>query len=276
MKLEFYAPLWGSDHMPFEAFLDKACENGFSGVEMPFPREFLSESERVKRVHLIKSRGLKLITQHYETVTPDFTQYKKELKSRMLDILATEPICVNSQTGLDFFEFEQSLELIDLLDDMSQRSGIPIYHETHRGRFNFAAHVCAKFVKARPNILQTADFSHFCCVAGNLLELQQHNLEIILPTIRLIHSRVGFSEGPQVPDPKAPEYQPEVKTHLTWWLEILKQAKNRGCESFPITTEFGPPPYMPTIPFSQKPTTDQWSANLYIKQLITTRFNKVE
>ena len=37
----------------------------------------------------------------------------------------------------------------------------------------------------------------------------------------LIHARVGYEEGPQVPDPAAPEYAAEVKCHMGWWESIM-------------------------------------------------------
>ena len=38
----------------------------------------------------------------------------------------------------------------------------------------------------------------------------------------LIHARVGYEEGPQVPDPAAAEYAAEVVCHMGWWEAIMK------------------------------------------------------
>ena len=43
MKLLFFCPLWGSEAMPFEHFLEKVTEAGYDGVEMSFS---LDEKER--------------------------------------------------------------------------------------------------------------------------------------------------------------------------------------------------------------------------------------
>ena len=41
-----------------------------------------------------------------------------------------------------------------------------------------------------------------------------------------------------------------------------------------ITTEFGPPNYMPTLPITQEPTSDQWLANLYIMKMLKKKLNE--
>jgi hypothetical protein len=38
----------------------------------------------------------------------------------------------------------------------------------------------------------------------------------------MIHARVGYCAGPQVPDPSAPEYAKEVAAHFKYWKEVMK------------------------------------------------------
>ncbi len=272
MKLVFFCPTWGYDQIPFDNFLARVCDSGFVGVETSFPRDSYSEKQIQQRVASIKAHGLELITQHWETITPDFERYKREFETRLWQNVETQPRLINSQTGRDFFEFEQSLELIDIAEKVEKQSGIKILHEIHRGRFSFAAHVTRKFLDARPKLKLTADLSHWCCVAGNMLEDQNEHLQQALVRSEHIHSRVGYSEGPQVPDPSAAEWQETVNIHLNWWMEILENAKAQGKECFSVTTEFGPAPYMPSIPHSNTPTCDQWQANLYVMERLRERY----
>jgi hypothetical protein len=46
----------------------------------------------------------------------------------------------------------------------------------------------------------------------------------------------------------------------------MRKAEKR--DYFPITTEFGPEPYMPTLPFSKTPVADQWELNLLMKEYL--------
>ena len=46
------------------------------------------------------------------------------------------------------------------------------------------------------------------------LEDQAENLELAIAHADYIHARVGYAEGPQIPDPRAPEWQHAVERHL--------------------------------------------------------------
>ena len=42
------------------------------------------------------------------------------------------------------------------------------------------------------------------------------------------HCRVGYDHGPQVADPRAPEWIPYMEGHERWWDAIWKAQKARG------------------------------------------------
>jgi hypothetical protein len=114
----------------------------------------------------------------------------------------------------------------------------------------------------------TADLSHWCCVSESFLEDQEEFLHEALQRTEHIHARVGFSQSPQVNHPNAPENQYALGRHLSWWKTIVKLRKKEKRAYFPITTEFGPEPYMPTEPFTNKPLADQWEVNLFMKEYL--------
>jgi hypothetical protein len=39
-----------------------------------------------------------------------------------------------------------------------------------------------------------------------------------------------------------------------------------------FTAEFGPPPYLPKIPFTNEPVADQFAINNYMKDLLRERY----
>jgi hypothetical protein len=39
-----------------------------------------------------------------------------------------------------------------------------------------------------------------------------------------------------------------------------------------ILTEFGPPNYLPTLPYTQQPVADQWAINVYMMQMLRKRY----
>jgi hypothetical protein len=89
---------------------------------------------------------------------------------------------------------------------------------------------------------------------------------------RHIHARVGFEQGPQVGDPRAPEWRYALNKFLEWWDQIVKVNRQSDRKIFTITTEFGPFPYMPSLPFTREPLAGQFEINCYMKELLTERY----
>lgn len=87
-----------------------------------------------------------------------------------------------------------------------------------------------------------------------------------------VHARVGYEEGPQVPDPRAPEWKYALDYFLGWWDKIVDANAARNSNILPFTTEFGPPPYLHTIPFTNQPVADQFEINCYIKDILNSRY----
>ncbi len=93
----------------------------------------------------------------------------------------------------------------------------------------------------------------------------------MLEKVDHIHSRIGHSQGPQVNDPRAPEWQNAVKAHLAWWDTVIARKKKNG-ERMTILTEFGPPDYMPTLPYTRQVVADQWAINVHVMNLLKKRY----
>ena len=119
--------------------------------------------------------------------------------------------------------------------------------------------------------LPEADISHWCNVHESLLEDQTETVAMALERVEHLHARIGHQEGPQVNDPRAPEWENAVKAHLAWWDKVLERKMQAG-ETMTILTEFGPPNYLPTLPYTQQPVADQWAINVYIMQMLRKRY----
>ena len=39
-----------------------------------------------------------------------------------------------------------------------------------------------------------------------------------------------------------------------------------------MLTEFGPPHYLPALPYTQQPVADQWAINVHMMQLLRKRY----
>ena len=269
MKLNFLCPVWGNE-LPFDGFVARVKLAGFDGIEMSLP--FGDDAAKRRILKSIFDAELLYVGQHWETVTLDFEQHKNEYVRRLHNLADGRPLLIDSQTGKDFFTFEQNMELVQLARVFSKETGIHVVHETHRGKFTFAAHVTEQFLLADPDLRIGADFSHWCNVAESLLENQESALSLAISRTDHIHARVGFSEGPQIPDPRAAEWTDVLNRHLGWWDKIVARAKNEGRAFLCITPEFGPFPYMTILPNSKLPIADLWEINVFMMKLLRNRY----
>ena len=265
MLIKFFCPRWGQEHVNFEDFCKKVKEAGYNGVEMSLPADV---REKFSILTTLEGYDLELIAQHWETLTADFENHKIEFNTRLQNLATAKPLFINSQTGKDFFSYEQNCELINIASEIAEKHAVKIIHETHRGKFSFAAHITHDYLKRNTDLRLTLDISHWCCVAESLLDDQADAVAMAISRTDHIHSRVGFAEGPQVPDPRTPEWESTLAKHITFWQRVLDQQKFDGMDAITITSEFGPAPYMTLMPFTQQPIADQWAINTFMKDYL--------
>jgi hypothetical protein len=232
------------------------------------------QNEKANILSLIEKHGLELIAQHWETSTGNFQEHKVEYRLRLENLATAKPIFINTQTGKDFFSFEQNAELIEIADEISNKHELKIIHETHRGKFSFAAHITERYLQKLPGLRIGLDISHWCNVAESYLQDQSEAVDLAISRTDHIHARVGFPEGPQIPDPRAPEWQEALQIHMKWWRKIIELNRVAGKKTFTITTEFGPYPYMPILPFTRQPVTSQWDVNVFMKDFLKKEFTQ--
>jgi sugar phosphate isomerase/epimerase len=220
---------------------------------------------------VLRDYDLDLIAQYHDVVLPDWQAQKQVYERGLRRLAAAQPLLINVHTGKDYFAYEQNAALIELAASVARDTGVRILHETHRGRFSFAAHVTRAYLEAIEDLTLTLDLSHWCNVAESLLEDQAEAVELALSRCGYVHARVGFTQGPQITDPRAPEWQATVEHHLRWWDRVLDYASQRGDAVFPMAPEFGPFPYLQHLPFTQMPLANQWEINCYMRDLLAER-----
>jgi sugar phosphate isomerase/epimerase len=249
-----------------DAFLAKAKASGYDGVELWMPT---SEEKKNSLKEGLKKYQLQVIFLHGTNRNLPFQEALLAYEEGLKEILSWKPMKVNSHTGNDFWTQEQNLAFIALGDRYEKQVGIPVLHETHRGRFSYTLPDALAMLRKFPNLKYTLDISHWMVVHERLLTESDPLLQEIFPAVDHIHARVGYAEGPQVPNPAAPEWENEVKVHVAIWEKIIRSYSG---DVFTVTTEFGPPPYMQTVPFTKQPLADQWEANVWIMNALKSRF----
>jgi hypothetical protein len=137
----------------------------------------------------------------------------------------------------------------------------------------YAAPVARQFVEAIPGLRVTLDISHWCNVHESLLNDQEETVQLVLSRVDHIHARIGHPEGPQVNDPRAPEWEAAVKRHWQWWDKVVELKIKQGIKKLTFLTEFGPPDYLPALPYTRQPLADQWAINVYMKDQLKKRYS---
>lgn len=263
-KVLFFQTDWGNE-LPTEDFLAKVKASGYDGVEVWMPGK---PEAREALKNGLKKHELKVIFLHGTNKSLPFEEALKAYETGLKELYSWNPVKVNSHTGSDFWTLEQNLAFLQVGEKLAKEAGISLIHETHRARFSYTLPATLEMLEKFPELGLTLDISHWMVVHERLIPLSDPFLQKILPTIEHIHARIGFAEGPQVNNPAAPEWKNEVKVHLDIWEHLIR---NYPGEVFTVTTEFGPPPYLPTVPFSNVPIADQWEANVWIMNTLKER-----
>ena len=135
----------------------------------------------------------------------------------------------------------------------------------------FSAHITRQFIENIPELRLTFDVSHWCNVHESLLDDQQETVDLAIARTEHIHARIGHAEGPQVNDPRAPEWEQAMKSHLNWWDKVVSR-KRKEAGVMTILTEFGPADYLPSLPYTRQPVSDQWAINVHMLNLLRKRY----
>jgi hypothetical protein len=279
MQTLYICPYWGQEDMSGPMFLTKVLQDDYDGIEINFPESdafLVSFQHALETVRAAKHNFVFIAQQVPSLADESVDEHIRRVKSRLEYLVSLEPDFINSHTGKDYFSFDDNCRIIDVVENFAHRNSIPIMHETHRGRFTFHAATLLPYLEKFPDLQLTGDFSHWCTVSESMLQDQQHILEKIIPHIQHIHARVGYEHSPQVNDPFAPEWSNHLKTFFGWWSKIVDENRLKGNHRLTITPEFGPVPYMPTLPYSRKPIADQWIINHTIKNLLKRKFQIAE
>ena len=271
MEIKILCPLWGHEQDDITAFCYKIKEAGYDGIDTWLPD---NPREKKQLLDALQRFELLLVSHQHQANGKDFESFKASFLHYLAFSAEGGPLLINSHSGRDYFSFTQNLQLIDLATEFSIKKGIVVAHETHRGRIGYSPAVLQDYFDAREDFLLTADLSHWVCVTESMLENFGVPLNEAIKRTRHVHARIGYEEGPQVPDPRAPEWKYAMDHFLSWWDRIVAARNHDGIPMLTFTTEFGPPPYLPTIPFTNQPVADQFAINCFMKDLLKERYGE--
>jgi len=276
MRLDVYRSLWGvvgeggayGLHRIDEALAAIArSEAGYAGITGPI----LFAPGRGAFKERLDAHALEVIPQILtsgDTVDEHLQSFREQLE------MASEipHVHSNAQTGSDRFDDDDAERFLREALRMQRDMGLRVAHETHRGRILFHPRPTRRWLDRFEELELSCDFSHWCVVCERLVDDEVEVVRACAERALNIDARVGFEEGPQVADPRAPEVEPALRAHERWWDAVWDAQQARGLKVSTLVPELGPPPYQPVLPYSQKPIADLWENVEWMAQRQKRRF----
>ena len=265
MELYVFRSLWGMTG-PIEARIAQIAAEGYDGVETGHQPDVISASDLrmlLDRYHLKLTMGTTIdSSSQIEAMLSIHTVY--------------QPLRLGVHAGRDSMSHDEGARFIEQALKIAQKIGIKVAFETHRGRIFYTPWDTAFYLQQFSDLHVVADFSHWVNVCERLPDDQITAINLACERTIHIHGRVGYEEGPQVPDPAAPEYATQREWHEARW-QTIREAHQRRADSFlTFTPEYGPPGYMHTLPHTKAPVADLSTICLWAATRIRQQFASVD
>jgi len=301
--LKLCKTLWGvdgaDDPARWSALFQRIKTEGFDAVEAIRPVYMMQGF-----CAALQTAGLSLICQIHTTggdIDETTGEYIYLTSNKLHDHLASfvkltsecaglplKPVLINSHSGHDSWgSGDKAVAFFKQALKMEAALGVPIVHETHRQRLLYSPYTAAELL-ALPELKAlkiNADLSHWCVVCEHVFDATDKRddfwpatLAAVAEHCEFVHMRIGYEEGPQVNEPDAPEHAAAAAAHWQWWRGIwtaqLGRAATKPDAVLWAEPEFGPPPYLHVLPYTQQPVADLWDINKRIAAKARIEFGK--
>ncbi|HTL51555.1 MAG TPA: TIM barrel protein [Planctomycetota bacterium] len=274
MKLLMFRSMWGIlgpwgkyPATEWEQAFPQVKAAGYHGIETRVP-EPAQRKRFQKLLAAHKFQYIAMIFTAGTTVEEHLASFEKQVH----EAASLKPKFIVSHSGRDAFSPSEADDFFARALEIETKAKIQVAHETHRGRILFNPWSTERVLKQFSELKLCCDFSHFVCVAERLLGDCDEIIDLCGKHCLHIHARVGYEEGPQVPDPRAPEYAHHLKAHEKWWNRIWDLQQAAGRKETTMDPEFGPPGYLHTLPNTNVPVADLWDICNWQAQRQTENF----
>lgn len=275
MQLQLFKTLWGFDGASIDEAVQQLLAAGMQGIEGAAP------ANREQQAHwaaLFNDSSIAYIAEittagsYVPERQASLQQHLDSLDRQLNNSAPLKPLLVTCLGGCDAWPEPLSIEFFSRAIEIADQYQLTISFETHRSRSLFNPWVTQRVVEQLPQISLTVDFSHWCVVCERLMDTELDVIQRIADNVQHIHARVGYEQGPQVPDPRAAEYEYALRAHQSWWEIIWASQLKRGFVLTTMTPEFGPDGYLHLAPFTRQPVADLWTLNQWMAQQETQHF----
>jgi hypothetical protein len=256
MQLLLVRHLWGVDlSAGLSQYIDHWHDVGYEALEAsPL---FVPDPKLLRKT--LQQEGFQWIPQVYSKASSggeDLRDHLNSIREQIETCLDAAPMLFNAHTGSDSWTAAEAEEFYGMALELEKQIGVSICHETHRSRYFGSPWNTVPILLKYPELKLTCDLSHWVCVAERLLGDCDKILRLAAKHCWHLHARVGYEQGPQVSDPRAPEWGAHLCAHELWWNDIWAAQQARGMRISTLTPEFGPAPYQQTLPYTQQRVSD--------------------
>ena len=277
MKLKLFKTLWGHTGTLDDAIT--ACRrHNYDGIEGQPPG---GPAEHLQFRRALADASLDYIAEICTSgsYVPDRratpADHLKSFRRQAQAALECAPLFLTVIAGCDAWTIRQSVDFFGEAMAAAEKLGVIVSFETHRSRSFFNPWTTRDILRQLPALKLTCDFSHWCVVCERLISTEPEVLALCAARAHHIHARVGYDQGPQVPNPAAPEYSAALESHELWWTQIWRSQLNRGLPLITMTPEFGPDGYLQCRPFTGEPVADLIEINAWMADRQRRRFEEM-
>jgi hypothetical protein len=271
-------PLMGNAPGLYEGVFARIKADGFNAIETPIwkiedPASFAAalKATGLDYIAMVNTRTPENMPASHaltRSVDAHLESFASQIRQALTSLPGVRPLFINSHSGVDAWGPADARAFFDGALRVEKELGIAVCHETHRGRVLYNPWATRDLCAALPDLKLTADLSHFCVVAervfaaddGDWAEVMAH----VARATKHIHARVGYAEGPQVNDPRAPEHAGALASHESWWDAIITKQAELGVTTITLEPEHGTDGYQQRLPFSAIETADIWEINKWM------------
>jgi hypothetical protein len=267
MRLLLVRTVWGLDDDPagWSAAVGAVAAAGYDAVacgiqRLPDPAAFRDA---------LAATSLRFVPQVF-TGGRDVDAHLESLRDAFDDLATFDPPHVIVQAGRDGWPLDDAVRFFTTAEKLAADAGVQAVYETHRGRVLFNPWVTLRVLDVLPDLPLGADLSHWTCV-GESMRLPDRVIDRVAANVRHVDCRVGWEEGPQVHDPRAPMWASHLERFEAWWARMWDAQRAAGAEQLAMMPEFGPVPYQP-MDVDGRPLADVNELNDWMAARLRTRF----
>ena len=211
MRLVLCRSVWGlqADPGQWPAALPGIAGHGFDAVALPI------QQVDVDRLDVARQRTqLDLVAQVF-TFGRSVDDHVAMLRQALELSAAAGARHAVVQGGRDGWPLAEAVDFLRAAEEASAAAGVPALHETHRSRILFNHWVTERILAEVPGIRIAADLSHWTCV-GETMRLPDRIITAVAAATDHVDARVGWEQGPQVPDPRTALHATHVESFERW------------------------------------------------------------